>query len=107
MMNPPEPWPKRVSVEHVYLGHTHLNARDHDAFASLLDEEVTLRGPEGTAAFGRAAVTAAEQSRRFTHMLEDLGVRLTEWWQRAFSGTVRTAARRWISRPSSAFRNMA
>ncbi|MFJ6632441.1 nuclear transport factor 2 family protein [Streptomyces sp. NPDC091376] len=71
-MNPSEPWPKRVSVEHVYLSYAYLNARDYDAFASLLDEDVTLRGPDGTAAFGRAAVTAAEESRRFTYVIEDL-----------------------------------
>ncbi|MEU3302071.1 nuclear transport factor 2 family protein [Streptomyces sp. NPDC006678] len=71
-MNPSEPWPKRVSVEHVYLSYAYLNARDYDAFASLLDEDVTLRESDGTAAFGRAAVTAAEESRRFTYVIEDL-----------------------------------
>lgn len=71
-MNPSEPWPKRVSVEHVYLSYAYLNARDYDAFASLLDEDVTLRESDGTAAFGRAAVTAAEECRRFTYVIEDL-----------------------------------
>lgn len=67
-----EPWPKRVPTEHVHLSYAYLNARDYDAFVSLLDEDVTVRGPDGTSVCGREAVVAAEQRRRRTYVLEDL-----------------------------------
>jgi hypothetical protein len=58
--------------DHVYLGYAYLNARDYDAFASLVEDDVTVRVPGEPPARGRAAVVASERRRGFRYSLRDL-----------------------------------
>lgn len=70
--DPPARWAHGVPGEQVYLSYAYLNAGDYDAFASLLDDDVTVRGPLGTGARGRAAVIAEERNRQFRYSVEDV-----------------------------------
>ncbi|MFK4227063.1 nuclear transport factor 2 family protein [Streptomyces sp. NPDC019890] len=65
-------WPQSAPVEHVYLSYAYLNARDYDAFASLLEDDVTVSVPGEVIAIGRAAVISTERGRRVSYSLEDL-----------------------------------
>ncbi|MGI5403447.1 nuclear transport factor 2 family protein [Streptomyces sp. CA-135486] len=65
-------WPQSAPVEHVYLSYAYLNARDYDAFASLLEDDVTVSVPDEVIAKGRAAVISTERRRRVSYSLEDL-----------------------------------
>ena len=65
-------WPQSAPVEHVYLSYAYLNARDYDAFASLLEDDVTVSVPGEVIAKGRAAVISTERGRRVSYSLEDL-----------------------------------
>ncbi|MFE7778868.1 hypothetical protein ACFU5O_34330 [Streptomyces sp. NPDC057445] len=71
---PPVPWPEAAPGEHVYLSYAYLNARDYDAFASLLELDAVVSVPGEMPACGRAAVVAAERRRRFRYSIQDLWI---------------------------------